>query len=357
MTLDKIREEDIRNISKSIYKFSERIEGRTFLITGGSGFIGQYLVQTLSFLNKNGLRRRCRIISVDNHITSSDAHTRLAKGSDVKCMNVDVNKPFKIKGGVDYIIHAAGIASPVYYGKFPLETIDTAVYGTRNMLDLTNQKKVKSFIFFSSSEIYGDPSPDSIPTKETYHGNVSSIGSRACYDESKRLGETLCMTYFNLFKTPIKIVRPFNVFGPGMNYKDHRVIPSIIYRALNNKDLLIHMNGLQTRTFCYVSDAIIAFFKVLFSEENGQVYNVGNGKNEISMNNLARLIGKILSKKIVTKNIPYPKNYPEDEPRRRCPDINKIKRKLNYSPRVDLEEGLTRTIAWCEQFWNASVNE
>ncbi len=351
MRTDKIHEEDLANIAKSINKLSRKIEGRTFLITGGSGFIGKYLVRTLHFLNTSKLKSRCRIISVDNYITSSSKHSWLTKSGKVEFVKHDVSKPFKTSADVDYIIHAAGIASPVYYGKYPLETIDIAVNGTRNMLDLANNKKAKSFLFFSSSEIYGDPSADWIPTPETYNGNVSSIGPRACYDESKRLGETLCMAYYNLFKTPIKIVRPFNIFGPGMDYKDHRVIPSFIYRAINNKDILIHSNGEQTRTFCYVSDAISAFFKVLLSAENGQIYNVGNSDNEISMNRLAILMGKVIDEKIKIKNVKYPKNYPREEPLRRCPDITKIRERLNYSPKINLEEGLKRTFVWCEEFW------
>ncbi|MEK9146989.1 MAG: NAD-dependent epimerase/dehydratase family protein [Patescibacteria group bacterium] len=355
MIPDKILEEDIANIAESIDELSRKINGRTFLITGGSGFIGKYLVQTLHFLNTNKLKRKCRIISVDNYITSSSEHSWLTKSREVEFIKLDVSKPFKISASVDYIVHAAGIASPVDYGKYPLETIDTAVYGTRNALDLAKAKRVKSFLFFSSSEIYGNPSRDSIPTKETYNGNVSSTGSRACYDESKRLGETLCMTYYDLFKTPVKIVRPFNIFGPRMSHQDQRVIPSIIYRAINNKDILIHSNGKQTRTFCYISDAVSAFFKVLLSTKSGQVYNVGNSNNEISMNDLANLIGKVVDKKVKIKNVNYPKNYPGDEPLRRCPDITKIKKKLNYSPKIDLEEGLTRTATWCKKFWKPAI--
>lgn len=355
MKQDKILEEDIANIAESIGKLFPKIEGRTFLITGGSGFIGKYLVRTLHFLNTSKLKKKCIIISVDNYITSSTKHSWLPKNNEVEFLKQDVTKPFKIKGRIDYIIHAAGIASPVHYGKYPLETIDSAVSGTKNMLELAKLKKVKSFLFFSSSEIYGNPPKDKIPTSEDFNGNVSSIGPRACYDESKRLGETLCMTYFDLFKTPIKIVRPFNIFGPGMNYQDHRVIPSFIYQAIRKKDILIHSNGEQTRTFCYASDAATAIFKVLLSTKNGQVYNVGNSDNEISMNDLAKLVGKAVNEKTRIKNVNYPKNYPEDEPLRRCPDITKIKKELNYSPEIDLEKGLIRTAAWCKEFWSPAL--
>src|SRR3990167_5516749 len=351
--MHKVIREDIKDISFRLGKSASLLSGKTVLVTGGLGFLGRYIVGTIEYLSENLLSVPCRLIVVDNHITSIGQKLFiLNKKSKVSYIEHDITKPLNIKGRVDFIIHAAGIASPIYYTRYPLQAIDVAVAGTRNMLNLAKKKNAESFLFFSSSEIYGDPPSDKIPTPETYNGNVSPIGPRACYDESKRLGETLCMTYYSLYKTPIKIVRPFNVFGPGMNYLDHRVIPSIIYGAMNKKDILIHSNGKQTRTFCYVTDAINAFFKVLLSIESGQVYNVGNSDNEISMNDLAKLIGKVLNKKIKIKNVSYPKNYPADEPLRRCPDITKLRRKLNYSPKINLEAGFKRTAVWCKENWS-----
>ena len=343
-------EKDVEEMSLFLEKFYKKIEGKTFLITGGSGFIGTYLVETLSFLNKHKLKKPCRVISCDNYITSVKSN-KISTDKNIKHIKRDVKIPFKVNGAINYIIHAAGIASPVYYQKHPLETIDVAVSGTRNMLELAKIKKVESFLFFSSSEIYGDPNPNSIPTKETYNGNVSSTGPRSCYDESKRLGETLCTIYFNLFKIPVKIIRPFNVFGPGMNHTDYRVIPTFVYNGIHNKEILIHSDGLQTRTFCYVTDAIRAFLMILFSNRNGQVYNVGNDKNEITMNNLAKLLNEILENKIKVRHVGYAKNYPQDEPRRRCPDLKKIKKEIGYSPKVDLKTGLSRTLDWSKKNW------
>jgi UDP-glucuronate decarboxylase len=161
-------------------------------------------------------------------------------------------------------LHAAGVASPVYYMRYPLETIDSAVQGTKNLLELARKNKhLESFIFFSSSEIYGDPDPGSVPTPETYHGYVSSVGPRACYDESKRLGETIATVYQQRYDVPVKIVRPFNVFGPGMRHDDRRVIPMFTYEALNGRPLPVHSDGSQTRTFCYITDAICGFLQTL----------------------------------------------------------------------------------------------
>ncbi len=342
---------DIEEIAKSIKKISNRLEGKTIVITGGSGFLGRYILGTLIFLNENVLNKPCKIISIDNYITSSGSRISDSERY-VEYIKHDVTKPLNLPGKVDYIMHAAGIASPIYYQKYQLETINVAVVGTTNMLELARKKKVKSFLFFSSSEIYGNPTPNAIPTKETYNGNVSPIGPRSCYDESKRLGETLCMTYHSVYKTPIKMVRPFNVYGPGLRASDYRVIPTFIFNGIKGKAIPVHANGKQTRTFCYISDAVAGFFKVLLSKKSGEVYNVGNDDNEIDMNKLAKILDKIFDNKLNIKNISYPKGYPQGEPQRRCPDLSKIKKELGYNPNVDLEEGLRRTLAWCRKNWD-----
>ncbi len=343
--------EDIKMIADRLDKAAEQFSGKTILITGGLGFLGRYIVNTFLYLNKDKLKKPTKIIVVDNYITSTNVRLNLfARKKYLRFKKHNIIKPLKISGPIDYIIHAAGLASPLYYQKYPLETIDVAVTGTRNMLELAKQKKVKSILFFSSSEIYGDPPPQEIPTKESFRGNVSSTGERSCYDESKRLGETLCMTYFRLYKTPVKFVRPFNVFGPGMRENDNRVIPNFLYNALSHKPIGVHLNGKQTRAFCYIADAVTGFFQVLLSSGNGEVYNVGNDEIELNMNQLAQHVKKIFEKKVTILNIPYPKNYPLGEPQRRCPDLTKIK-KLGYKPTFNLETGLKRTLQWCKDNW------
>lgn len=250
---------------------------------------------------------------------------------------------------MDYIIHAAGLASPYYYKKYPLETIESAILGAKNLLELAKVSRPASFLFFSSSEIYGDPDPKFVPTPETYAGHVSSIGPRACYDESKRLTETLCITYHQLYDIPIKIVRPFNIYGPGMKHVDYRVIPTFIYSGLSGRDLPVHDKGIQTRTFCYVTDAIVAIFKVLISGKKGEVYNIGNDNPEIGMFELAQTIADMIGSGVKPRRKNYPENYPAGEPQRRCPDLTKIKNHLNYQPKVDLRTGLKQTINWFKQ--------
>src|SRR3989338_8005325 len=294
MTNNTIVQEDIEQIINSLHGEYHKLEGKTVVITGGSGFLGQYMVKTLIKLNQKHLKLKCKIISIDNHIVPNKKRSsEMITAKNVRYIQQDVTKPFTLKGPVDFIIHAAGIAAPVFYQKYPLKTIDVAVTGTRNMLELARKKKAKSFLFFSSSEIYGNPVASEIPTKETYKGNVSCTGPRACYDESKRMGETLCFTYFRMFQTPIKVVRPFNIFGPGMNMKDYRVIPNFLNSAFTGNPLPVHVSGKQTRTFSYISDAVSGFFKVLLSDKNGEMYNVGNDKDEITMNQLAQIINSI----------------------------------------------------------------
>ena len=190
----KTMEEDISNVAKDIGKDSKKFSGKTVLITGGAGFLGNHFIGVLDFLNKNVLDKPCRIISVDNFITG--IRHNIEESKNFKIIKHDVKDSLRIDEDVNYIIHAAGIASPKFYRQFKIETIDVATLGTKNMLEIAKEKGVKSMLFFSSSEVYGDPDPKFVPTPETYYGNVSCTGPRANYDESKRLGETMCIAYF-----------------------------------------------------------------------------------------------------------------------------------------------------------------
>jgi len=347
----KTMEEDIKTIAEDLRGELDKLNNKTLLITGGSGFIGRYIVLMIDFMNKNTLENPCRVISVDNLITG--AKEFVPESPHIKMINHDVRFPLKIEEPIDFIVHAAGIASPFYYTKYPLETIEVGTLGTKNMLDLAKIKNVESFIFFSSSEVYGDPDPRFVPTPETYFGNVNCIGPRACYDESKRLGETLCMTYFRLFNLPVKIVRPFNVYGPGIKKDDYRALPNFIYNALKGNPLLVYGTGDHTRAFCYMNDAVTAFFKVLLSDYNGEVFNVGNSNEEISILDLANLIAEIFDHKIKIKRISAPiEAYASADPKRRCPDTTKIKGMFGHEPKVDLRTGLCRTIQWFKEEYN-----
>lgn len=343
----------LNTIVSEIKEEAITLEGKTILISGGSGFIGSYINATLYLLNKKVFKNKCKVISIDNYITGSRKNFLLdIKDKNFQLLDGDIRLPVITNEPVDYIIHAAGLASPFYYKKYPLETIESAILGAKNLLELARVTKPVSFLFFSSSEIYGDPDPEFVPTPETYAGHVSSVGPRACYDESKRLAETLCITYHQIYGIPIKIVRPFNIYGPGMKHIDYRVIPTFVYNGLQGKDLPVHDKGVQTRTFCYISDAITAILKVLISGKKGEVYNIGNDKPEIGMFELAQTVAELINNGVKPKKKDYPQNYPAGEPQRRCPDLTKIKNHLNYEPKVDLKTGLKQTIHWFKQNYN-----
>jgi len=346
----KIVDEDIAAIAKGLGSDAKKLAGKTVFLSGGGGFLGKYIVGTLCYLNDHVLSTPCRIISVDNFITGAPhPHFNYKGRDDVLEVWGDITYPLPVREPIHYIIHAAGLASPVYYKKYPLETIESAVTGAKNLLELAkrNKEHFEGFMFFSSSEIYGDPDPSAVPTPETYHGYVSSVGPRSCYDESKRLGETITVIYHEQFGIPGKIVRPFNVFGPGMGHNDRRVLPMYAYRALNKEIIPVHGDGHQTRTFCYITDAITGFLKVLLVGKPGQAYNIGNPDNEISMRNLAKLFVEIEGHGAKYEMIPYPSNYPAGEPQRRCPDITKAKKELKYNSSMSLEQGLKRFVEWC----------
>ncbi len=222
--------------------------------------------------------------------------------------------------------------------------------GTRNMLELAKEKQAR-ILFFSSSEIYGDPDTKHVPTQESYRGNVSCLGARACYDESKRVGETLCRIYHEYFGVATIIVRPFNVYGPGMQERDFRTLPNFASRIKGGHPLNVYGTGEQTRTFCYITDALTGFILILLRGVPGEPYNIGNPVPEISMLDLAELIGEITKKKLIVNVIEYPDSYPADEPMRRCPDIHKANIQLNYKPKVSLEEGLRRFLNWTDKVY------
>ena len=346
-----IMQDDVGKIIEDLGHDMHHFAGKTVLLSGGAGFLGRHFIAVFRRLNKEVLVKPAKVISVDNYITGEQLALYEGGHHDPNIVDVwaDVSYPLPVREDLQFIIHAAGVASPVYYMKYPLETIESAVQGTKNLLELARKNKdLEGFLFFSSSEIYGDPDQKSVPTPETYHGYVSSVGPRACYDESKRLGETISTVYQQRFNVPVMIVRPFNVFGPGMKHNDRRVIPMFTYEALNGRPLPVHGDGTQTRTFCYITDAITGFLKTLLKGKHGEAYNIGNANNEISMRKLADTYSDIVPGSTV-KLISYPDTYPAGEPQRRCPDLAKATQDLGYTSKMDLQPGLARFVAWARE--------
>ena len=341
-------QEDLEETSKRAQILKDHFEGKTILISGGRGFLGRHFTEVFAYLNKNYFNLPVKLIILDNFISSGELGKSIPKHDNVEFVEHNVILPFKIEKKIDFIIHAAGIASPFYYRANPMETLDVSVTGTKLMLELAKKNNAK-FTFFSSSEIYGDPDPTRVPIQESYRGNVSSMGPRACYDESKRLGETLCYIYHEYFGVHTNVIRPFNIYGPGMQENDYRVLPNFASRIQQDLPLNVYGAGTQTRTFCYINDAIYGFLLVIARGVIGNAYNIGNPTPEISINKLALIIEKVINKKIKVNIVDYPDSYPADEPLRRCPDISKAKIQLDFDPQITLEKGLAKFLSWTDK--------
>jgi nucleoside-diphosphate-sugar epimerase len=334
------------------------LSGRRLLITGGAGFLGYYLVQVPLAWNAAHPDREPIVVTVfDNfHRGAPRWLQALASDANLNLSRQDLRLPLPADmSDFDYMIHAAGIASPRYYRKFPIETMDANVNGLRSLLDRAvlqqESRPVQGFLFFSSSEIYGDPVAEAIPTSEDYRGNVSCTGPRACYDESKRYGETLCVNFVSVHGLPVVMARPFNNYGPGMKITDGRVIADFAGDILSGRDIVMHSDGSPTRTFCYVADAVTGYYLMLVRGRAGEAYNIGTDGPEISMADLARRMVDTAAGlfgyggKVVTKPSEEAA-YLVDNPNRRCPVIAKARTDLGYRPVVDIDDGLARTLEW-----------
>ncbi|HET8690575.1 MAG TPA: NAD-dependent epimerase/dehydratase family protein [Steroidobacteraceae bacterium] len=357
--LAELLQDDLETLCTDLAEEFGRMGGGRLLITGGGGFLGYYLIQ--SVLHWNDTRAagaRIRTVVYDNYARGVPEWLEsLRAHPDLELVRQDMIQPLpRDMGHFDFIVHAAGIASPMYYRAQPLKCIDANINGLRNLLDYAVAERaagrpVKAFLFYSSSEIYGDPAADAIPTPETYRGNVSCTGPRACYDESKRFGETLCVTYAQHEGIPVKIARPFNNYGPGLKITDGRVIPDFAGNVLAGRDIVMFSDGSPKRTFCYATDAITGYYKVLIRGGDGEPYNVGIEKPEISMAQLANLVRDSASRlfgykgKVVLGKA-QEADYLVDNPNRRCPVIAKAREQLGYAPRVAIEDGVQRSLIW-----------
>lgn len=350
--------DDWARVASSLGKHVNALRGSRILLTGAAGFLGFNFLHFFAYLNSLPPGRTkagaVRVVAADNFLRGQPRWiVELAKADrNIDLRRCDIVKPWNTRDQkYDYIIHGASIASPTFYRQYPLETLDANVTGLRNMLDLAHRGRAKSMLFFSSSEIYGDPVSSEIPTAESYRGNVGCVGPRACYDESKRLGETLCYIYAEKYKLPVKMVRPFNNYGPGLRLTDKRVLPDFFTDVLAGRDLRVLSDGTPTRTFCYASDAVTGYLLALLSSGSGEAYNIGADNLEISMRDLAGLVAKVSGGTLgVTCEVSKDRAYLTDNPQRRCPDLTKARTKLGYNPLVGLEAGLSRLHHWYRHF-------
>ena len=335
-----------------------RLCGKRLLITGGAGFLGYYLVQLALRWNQRSGKPPVRVTVLDSHARGmSDWLQALEGHPDLTLVRHDVTTPLPdALGEFHYVVHAASIASPTFYRQHPIETMDANVTGLRLLLEYARRQAlgahhVEGFLFFSSSEIYGDPTPDSIPTPETYRGNVSCTGPRACYDEAKRYGETLCVNFARHVGLPVTVARPFNNYGPGLKITDRRVLPDFARDVLAGRDIVMFSDGSPRRTFCYVADAVIGYYKILVKGRPGEAYNIGVEEPEISIRDLAELVVREARELFgyqgrVVQRPSTDGTYLADNPTRRCPVIAKARTELGYHPSVPLIEGLRRSLLW-----------
>ena len=301
---------------------------KTILITGGAGFIGSHLCKRL--LNENH-----KVICLDNLFTGTLKNIEeLDSNNNFEFVNHDITKPY-YRDNIDEIYNLACPASPIHYQSNPIKTIKTCTIGVINMLGLAKKNNAK-ILQASTSEVYGDP--EIHPQKEDYNGNVNTLGYRSCYDEGKRCAETLFMDYKREHNLNIRIVRIFNTYGPNMTKNDGRVVSNFILQALNNENITIYGDGSQTRSFQFIDDLIEGLLKMMNSDSVGPI-NLGN-PIELSMIDLATMLIRLTNS---SSNIIY-KDLPEDDPKRRRPDINLAKSILDWSPIIDLETGLKKTI-------------
>jgi nucleoside-diphosphate-sugar epimerase len=355
---DVIRE-DLDYICNNLKRELAELAGHRLLITGGAGFLGYYLVQTVTHWNEAvSDNQKVDLTVFDNFVRGKpDWIAALAKTDQLTLVTHDITDPLpEDMDDFDFIIHAASIASPTFYRKYPIETMDANVNGLRYLLEYCRIQKdkgkpVNGFLFYSSSEVYGNPALENIPTPETYHGYVSCTGPRACYDESKRYGETLCVNFARQLQIPVKIARPFNNYGPGLKISDRRVLPDFARDVLADRDIIMLSDGKPMRTFCYVADAVVGYYKILVKGIPGESYNIGTSKPEISMAQLAEKVVQI-SRELFGytgsfKHQPsLEADYLVDNPDRRCPVIDKAENELEYCPGISLDEGLKRSLIW-----------
>ena len=304
------------------------------VITGGSGFVGSYLCEKL-------INDGHKIIVIDNLLTGSTENiNNLMDNENFLFIEHDVQDHIEIEDDVDYVLHFASAASPKAYTEHPVNTLKAGSIGTINTLGLAKKHNAE-YLLASTSEVYGDPLIS--PQNEEYWGNVNPNGERSMYDEAKRFAEAAVATYSRSYGLKTKIVRIFNTYGPRMQLNDGRVVTNFIVQALRNENITIYGDGTQTRSFSYVEDTVAGIISLMNSTEY-DVFNIGN-PNEMTVGKLAE---KIIELTDSTSEIKY-LELPNDDPKQRKPDITKAKTKLNWEPKVKLEEGLIKTITWVEE--------
>lgn len=347
MNSQTILREDITRILNGLTdKEKNDLSGRTVLITGFAGSLGFMMMQFFANYGQElGIKH---VYALDNYVfgkpewvTELETH-ELFTVIDGDILTVELEK----FNDADLIFHMASLASPIYYRLHPIETMDADVVGLRRLLDFYADKNIFNLLFYSTSEIYGDPDPTQVPTPEDYWGNCNTSGPRACYDESKRYAETMCYNFYHQKNFPVTVIRPFNSYGPGLRTDDKRVPADFAMDVLNDNPLTLYSDGKATRTFCYGSDLTLASLKCILSQQYN-IFNAGNDIGEMTIYELAQIYREVAgelfgySQEIIFKEH-TDKHYNTDNPQRRCPDLSRIKTTLGYEPQINVREGVRR---------------
>lgn len=344
--LNKVVLEDMVYIAENLPPWHS-LAGKTVLITGAGGMLPSYMADTLLYLNDRDAGNCIKVIGIArNRDKALQRLSQYEKRNDFSMIIQDICAPIHLDQKIDYIIHAACQASPKYYNLDPAGMIWTNIKGMRNLLELAEKNKVEGFLYFSSSEIYGRIDPTHGCIKEADMGYIDPLDTRNCYAESKRICETLCMSWFHQFGVPVKIVRPFHTYGPGLSLDDGRVFADFVSDIVHGRNISIKGDGSTIRSFCYLADAALGYFTVLLKGEAAQAYNVGNDQCAVSILELAKLLTDLVPEKhlkVIINDVQNPGMLSKDRIAKSCPDLSKI-RALGWEPVYTIREGFERTV-------------
>jgi nucleoside-diphosphate-sugar epimerase len=336
--------EDFNQIKNSSIDWN-RFESKTILITGANGFLPTYMVETLLLLNNDILNYSpCKVIAlVRNEKHIKERFSNYLSDENLKIIVQDVANQININEKIDYIIHAASPASPKYYNIDPVGVIMPNVLGTKNTLELARKNNIEGYLYFSSGEVYGQLNDGEVINEDKY-GYLDPTTVRACYGESKRMGENLCVSYGHQYNIPVKIVRPFHTYGPGMKLDDGRVFADFVKNIVNNEDIEMKSDGSATRAFCYLADATVGFFKILLEGKNNNAYNLANSNGVISIKDLAtELVNMFPEKGLKAIFAEQNKDYLQSPVKGNSVDTSKLE-SLDWKATTTIKDGFKKTI-------------
>jgi len=342
---NRIIHDDIETVISEPLEWS-KLEGKNILITGASGFLASYLVKTLLRLNDSRFKKKTTVLALVRNIDKAKSKfEEYVARDDLKFILQDISTPFDLNQSIDYIIHAASQASSLHFGTDPVGTLKANTLGTAYLLDIAKKNAIDKFLFFSSGEVYGMIDNNVVCADEGYTGNVNFLDVRSCYAESKRMGENMCVCWNYQYGIPINVIRVGYTYGPGIPLSDDRVFADFVHKVINNENIVLNSDGSARRSFCYISDMIVAVFLILLQGKNGEVYNVASNIQTSILDLAEMLIGTCPGKGLAiefTEN-KFKKNYLRSQREKTLVCIDKIKA-LGWNRKVNIEEGFKRMI-------------